>query len=139
MTTSSVTFVAPETGPNAPTPAADPNRPEWLPQNFAKPEDLARNYAEAQAELTRTKQALAAAKGKPDPTVTPPATETPPASETPPANEDPAQKAADAVGFDLAPYSTEYAETGDISEDNRAKIADGLKKVLGDDARAIVD
>ena len=119
----------------------DPNRRQWLPRNFAKPEDLARSHAEAQAELTCTKQALAASKGEAPPadaTATPPVTETPRANETPPANEDPAQKAADA-GINLTPYSTEYAETGDVSEDNRAKIADGLKNILGEDARSIVD
>lgn len=34
-------------------------RPEWLPENFEKPEDLANSYKEAQAELTRLKQQAA--------------------------------------------------------------------------------
>lgn len=37
------------TGPNAPapvTPAVDPNRPAWLPQEFKTPEDFAKSYTE---------------------------------------------------------------------------------------------
>ena len=133
--TDSVTFVAPETGPNASqtTPAVDPNRPEWLPSNFKTVEDFVKSNGELQAEFTRTRQELAKLKGEPDPT-TPPAD--PPT--TPPAD-DPATKAADAAGFDLAPYSTEYESNGDVSEESRVKIADGLKHALGADARAIVD
>lgn len=44
--------------------AAVEGRPEWLPENFKSPEDLAKSYAEAQAELTRLKQGTA----KPDAT-----------------------------------------------------------------------
>jgi hypothetical protein len=34
------------------------SRPQWLPENFKSPEDLAKSYAEAQAEITRLKQGV---------------------------------------------------------------------------------
>jgi hypothetical protein len=123
----------------------DPNRPEWLPDNFTKPEDLATSYKELQAKMTQQAQELAALK-KTDPE-TPPAPETPLApdgapkdGEEKPANQDEAaQKVADAAGVDLNPYSDEFASTGDVTPENRAKIAEGLKGILGDDALDIVN
>lgn len=154
-----VTFTTPESGPNAPEPAA-PNtpaeRPEWLPENFATPEDMAKSYQEAQAALTQSRQELARLKGE-----TPPA----PDSENPP-NPDPndppndppnqdgdekpdddpatdpsdaAKKVADAAGVDLDPYQSEYDSTGDVSDESRDAIAESLKGVLGEKSREIVD
>lgn len=51
----------------AKTVAATEGRPQWLPENFKSPEDLAKSYAEAQAEITRLKQGTA----KPDATKEP--------------------------------------------------------------------
>jgi hypothetical protein len=147
-----VTFTQAETGSTPPTPPVDPNRPAWLPDNFTKPEDFAASYKELQAKFTQTSQELAGFKKTPGEGTPPPTdTETPPPVKTPEQlaaeeaakkvtdEQDAAKKAADAAGFDLVPYSTEYDTTGDVSEENRAKIADGLKSVLGDDARKIVD
>ena len=39
----------------------------------------------------------------------------------------------------MNPYQTEYDTTGDVSEENREKIAEGLKGVLGEGARGIID
>lgn len=52
----------PATGPEAPAPAPTNERPAWLPENFKSPEDLAKSYKEAQAELTRLKQGTATAE-----------------------------------------------------------------------------
>lgn len=51
----------PATGPEAPAQAPTNERPAWLPENFKSPEDLAKSYKEAQAELTRLKQGIAPA------------------------------------------------------------------------------
>ena len=154
-----VTFTQAETGSVAPPPPVDPNRPAWLPDNFTKPEDFAASYKELQAKFTQTSQELAGFKKPTSGEETPPAktaeelaaeaaaaaAKTPEqlaaeeAAKKATDEQDAAKKAADAAGFDLAPYSTEYDTTGDVSEENRAKIADGLKSVLGDDARKIVD
>lgn len=37
----------------------NPERPEWLPENFDSPEDLAKSYTEAQRKITETSQSLA--------------------------------------------------------------------------------
>src|SRR5690606_29736434 len=53
-----IVFSTPETGATVPegSPQTPTNRPEWLPENFVSPEDLAKSYKELQAELTRIKQ-----------------------------------------------------------------------------------
>lgn len=38
----------------------DPQRPDWLPENFKSPEDLAKSYAEAQRKITELGQTNAA-------------------------------------------------------------------------------
>lgn len=139
-----------ESNPSGPNPPVEPNsnsqvdRPEWLPENFNAPEDLAQSYAEAQAELTRAKQELATLKGAPADPPTPPANEAKP--DDPKPSEDPsedpsdaAQKVADAAGVDLTPYQSEYDQTGDVTEESREAIAKGLESVLGENARQIVD
>lgn len=50
-------LVTPQETPSTPEGAAPADRPEWLPENFQSPEDLAKSYREAQAELTRLRQA----------------------------------------------------------------------------------
>ena len=44
-----ITITQPETGPEAPQEEAQDNqseRPEWLPEKFKTPEDLAKSYSE---------------------------------------------------------------------------------------------
>ena len=156
-----VSLTTPETGPEAPqAPAVDPNRPAWLPQEFATVEAYNASYAELRADHTRKSQELARLKGdapaeepKTETTQTPPndpakpAPVTPPKIEDPakkpdetkPDDKDPAEKAAEAAGFSLDNYQTEYFETGDVTPENRAKIAEGLKGVLGENALDIVN
>lgn len=38
--------------------ADNPERPEWLPENFTSPEDLARSYSEAQRKITEQAQQM---------------------------------------------------------------------------------
>jgi hypothetical protein len=143
----SVTFTPDETGSAPPQdqPQVDPNRPAWLDPKFQKPEDLANSYKEQQAALTRAQQELSRLKGeKPATDEQPPIAGVQESDEQKPDEEKPnddeaATKVADAAGVDLAPYQEEYNTSGDVSEENRVKLAEGLKKVLGDDARAIVD
>lgn len=105
-----ITFTSPETGPNAPAPdTADPKTPDPA--------------APAQEDKAPDPAAPKAPEGEQ------------PADKTDAA----AEQVAEAAGLDLAPFSTEFDETGDVSAENRAKIVDGLKSVLGDDAAAIVN
>lgn len=144
--TDRVTFEQPETGAVAPEPVApvDPNRPTWLPEQFKSPEDMAKSWTDQRAEITRLQQGVK--KPEEQTQQTPPENAEKKPDEQPntePSKEqkqdDAAKEVADSAGVDLAPYQQEYNTTGDVSEDNRAKIAEGLKKVLGENARSIVD
>jgi len=144
----SVTFPAAVTGAEAPKPAETPALPEKFKGKSA--EEIAASYAELEANFTRTQQELAGLKKTPaDTNTTPPkkegaeATTTDP--EKKPANglEVPEDKAAAEVvakaGLDVSASQTEFDTTGDVSEENRAKLAESLKATLGDDARAVID
>lgn len=143
----SVSFETPETGSEAPAQdlqnTGDPNRPEWLPEQFKSPEDFAKSWQDQRAEITRLQQASAQNK-QPDP----PDSGEPPKDEQekPPAaddkqnqQDDAAKELADQAGLDLSPYQEEYSSTGDVSEENREAIAKSLEKQLGPNARQIVD
>lgn len=134
-----VTFVQEPTGPNAPeqTPAADPNRPEWLDPKFETPEAQAQAYAELQAKFTQQSQELATLRPKdpqaqaaeaakeqqPDPNAAKP--------DDPEAAKD---KAAEEIGkaanVDFAPYTQEFVDTGDVSVESQAKIVEALTKAI---------
>jgi len=50
----SITITEDPTGPEAPIEAEQDNssaRPEWLPEKFQSPEDLAKSYAELEKKL----------------------------------------------------------------------------------------
>lgn len=57
----SITITEAETGPEAPQPEAQDNqqteRPEWLPEKFNSPEDLAKSYQELEKKLSAPKDA----------------------------------------------------------------------------------
>jgi hypothetical protein len=109
-----ITIQTPETGPNAPTdapatdeankpataetPAEEPARPEWLPEKFKTPEDMAQAYKELE-----TKQGAQPPSG-------------------PTAEETQAQAALKEKGLDFAKYSQEYSENGSLSSASYAEI-----------------
>jgi hypothetical protein len=140
----------PVSGATAPAPATPPT---FTPEE--NPSDIAKSYAELRAKFTQVTQENAALKkAQPAaPVETPPADAPQPNPNEPPKAPDltiedktaegdqseAAKKVADQAGFDLNPFNEEYANTGDVAEESRAKIAEGLKNVLGPDARAIVD
>lgn len=141
--TDRVTFEQPETGavpPEQPV-APDPNRPAWLPEQFKTPEDFAKSWSDQRAEITRLQQSVK--KPGEEPPKEPASDPAKPADETSkdPANDqdDAAKKVADEAGVDLNPFQEEYNTTGDVAPESREKIAKGLEKVLGPNARQIVD
>jgi hypothetical protein len=86
------------------TPAGDApqeNRPEWLPEKFKSPEDLAKAYQELQAKL-----------GKPAETKT---------DEQQPTDQQ-AQEELASKGLDLAEFSTEFARQGELSAESYDKL-----------------
>lgn len=134
-----VSISTPESGPNAPEKETPPgDRPAWLPENFQTPEALADSHKSQRSEITRLQQELAKKNG----TTPPEAPKTDPAVKKPgeqTTQDDAAKDVAKAAGFDLNPFQSEYSSTGDVSEDGRAQIAKGLEKVLGPNARQLVD
>jgi len=118
-----------------------PSRPDWLPEQFTSVAEYTKSAAETRAALTKAQQELAELKkGQQPPAETKPATTTASTEQTPQTEADKAAAAAATkAGVDLTPFNTEFSEKGDVSEESRAKLAESLKGVLGDNARALVD
>ncbi|MGW8177194.1 MAG: capsid assembly protein [bacterium] len=152
----SVEFTQEPTGPNAPatqepaTPGSTGNqgeRPDWLPQEFNTVEDFVKSAKDTKAALTQSQQELARIKGDPgygedddeEPLRDPTQTQDDPEEPSTQKMDDAAKKAVADAGFDAEPYVQEFAATGDVTPENRDKIAEGLKGILGEDARTIVD
>ena len=85
------------------TPPED--RPQWLPEKFKSPEDMAKAYSELEAKLGQAKPADPPAA---DPAATPPA--------------DP-QAALAGKGLDLQDFSSEFAQKGELSTESYEKLA----------------
>ena len=85
------------------TPPED--RPQWLPDKFKSPEDMAKAYSELEAKLGQAKPADPPAA---DPAATPPA--------------DPEAALAD-KGLDLQDFSTEFAQKGELSAESYEKLS----------------
>jgi hypothetical protein len=101
------------TGPEpAPTPAPTPTeaaRPDWLPEKFKSPEQLAQAYAELEKKLGQPKEAPAEA-----PKETPKATEG-----TAPTPEE--ELAVRRAGLDPEAIEAEFLDSGKISEETYKK------------------
>ena len=82
-------------------------RPEWLPEKFKTPEDMAKSYAELEKKMSGGET-----PAKPD--VDAPATEIP-------TNED-AEKAAENAGLDFDALQTEYGTNGQLSDETYEAI-----------------
>lgn len=75
-------------------------RPEWLPEKFKSPEDMAKAYTDLEKKLgtgekTETKEEV----------------------------QQTAEKAVESAGLDMEALSAEYAEKGELSEDSFEKLA----------------
>lgn len=147
-----VVITSPESGATPPAPAEQ--RPEWQPEGFSGDQKaLAKSWTDQRAEVTRLQQELAKSKGgatgeqpAASPGEQPGATpETPPnaAPAIPPKDpqQEAAEKVAAATGFDVNQFQSEYDSTGDIAQENRQKIADGIKSAFpqGTDVLALVN
>lgn len=155
MSTASVSFQQAPTGAEAPavdpskdinaqatnpTPTGDgtnPDRPQWLPENFNTVEDFVKSSNEARAELTRTQQELAKLRKPGDGAPEPAAEGTTPAAQT--EAERAASDAVASAGLDVTSWQTEFNETRDVSEQGRAEIAKALEAQFGANARTLVD
>jgi len=86
----------------------DEQRPEWLPEKFQSPEDMAKAYQELERKLGEKAQSE-------DSSATNQADEKGEGSEEDQSDEQVAK-------FDLSKYDQEFQETGDLSDDSRAEL-----------------
>lgn len=90
------------------------DRPEWLPEKFKSPEDMAKAYAELESKLGGK---------KPEET---------PKAEQPPVPDNPEQALAD-KGLKLDEFSAEFAKNGELSPESYDKLTKaGFPKELVD-------
>ena len=95
-----ITITQPETGPEAPQEQAQDNqseRPEWLPEKFKSPEDLAKSYSELEKKLSQ-----------------PTEEEAQPEAEAAETEQSPAPQ------FDK--YAEEFANSGELSADSFSEL-----------------
>lgn len=88
-------------------PPVDEDRPQWLPEKFKTPEDMAKAYAELESKM-----------GKPADKADP-STETPPPAD---ATTDDAKQALESKGLDLNEFSNEFSEKGELSAESYERL-----------------
>ena len=107
--------VPPQGDPLATTDGSQ-DRPQWLPEKFKSPEDMAKAYAELESKLGAPKDP--AATQTPDPSVATP---------------NDAQNALSEKGLDLTEFSKEFSEKGELSPESYEKLSkSGFDKALVD-------
>lgn len=98
----SITITEEPTGPEAaPELASQDNssdRPEWLPEKFSTPEDLAKSYAELEKKLSAPKDEAA------------------------PADDTAVEDALKSEAVDFSRFSTEFAEKGTLTDDSYSEL-----------------
>lgn len=125
-----ITIVADETGPEAPV--AEDNqseRPEWLPEKFNSPEDLAKSYAELEKKMSAPKDD---------------------APEDPPTEQVEPEQSTGEPQFDK--FAEEFASSGELSSDSFDELAKmgypremvetyikGMQSAQTADANAVMD
>ncbi|OZB49744.1 MAG: hypothetical protein B7X60_00055 [Polynucleobacter sp. 39-45-136] len=92
------------------------DRPQWLPEKFKSPEDMAKAYAELESKLGAPK--VTDSEPTPDPSVATP---------------DDAQNALSQKGLDLTEFSKEFSDKGELSPESYEKLSkSGFDKALVD-------
>ena len=95
-----ITITEPETGPEAPQEEAQDNqseRPEWLPEKFKTPEDLAKSYSELEKKLSQP-------------------------SEDEPQQEAEATETEQSPAPQFDKYAEEFASSGELSADSFSEL-----------------
>lgn len=112
------------TGSEAPVEQVEESRPEWLPEKFKTPEDLAKGYSELEKQFTQSRQEAA----KPE--------ETTSNNEVSPSETEAVAEAREAVedaGLDFDSMQQEFADSGELSEKTYKDLeAKGIPKEMVD-------
>jgi hypothetical protein len=96
------------TGSEAPEQEVQQEKPDWLPEKFNSPEDMAKAYGELEKQFTQSRQAETQEKV--------------PEVETPDVED--AKEAVESVGLDFDAMSQEFMDTGELSEATYAELAE---------------
>lgn len=80
-------------------------RPEWLPEKFSSPEELAKAYSDLQTEFTKGRQAAETGKES---------------------SEEATQDAESLSVESFKEFSSEFNDTGDVSEESRNMIVENM-------------
>ena len=115
MSTETIQMEGNITGSEAPEEEVVQERPEWLPEKFKSPEDMAKAYGELEKEITKSRQE---------------GTQVEETESTP--TED-AKEAVESVGLNFESMSEEYMENGELSSDTYAELeSKGIPKNIVD-------
>lgn len=127
---------APSDDKSQQTAPATGDRPEWLPENFTKPEDLAKSYTEAQSEMGRLRAKLSefekGTKSEPDKGTDGAKEELEKPLDLTTAGEQ-TKSVLEQAGVDFDLLATEWGEKGSLSEDSYETLTKaGFPKELVD-------
>lgn len=115
MSTETIQMEGNITGSEAPEEEVVQERPEWLPEKFKSPEDMAKAYGELEKEFTKSRQEGTQVEE----------TESTPTEE--------AKEAVESVGLNFESMSEEYMENGELSSDTYAELeSKGIPKNIVD-------
>ena len=115
MSTETIQMEGNITGSEAPQEEVAQERPEWLPEKFKSPEDMAKAYGELEKQFTKSRQ------------------EETPVEETESTPTEEAKEAVESVGLNFDAMSEEYMENGQLSSDTYAELeSKGIPKNIVD-------
>lgn len=103
--------------PPAKPPAEAPPRPQWLPEKFKTPEDLARSYTELEKKFSQTNQ-----KATEVPPAEPLGDKTPPSAPTELGTVE--KEALAKAGLNLNDLEAEFTKQGKLSDESIQKLKD---------------
>ena len=105
------------TGSEAPIEEATDNRPEWLPEKFNSPEDLAKGYSELEKQFTQSRQEASKTED----------------TEDSKADDSEARETIENAGLDFDSMQKEFSESGNLSEETFKDLeARGIPKEMVD-------
>ena len=112
------------TGSEAPVEQVEESRPEWLPEKFKTPEDLAKGYSELEKQFTQSRQEAAQSQ------------ETEAEAEVSPSETEAVAEARETVegaGLDFDVMQQEFTDNGELSEKTYKDLeAKGIPKEMVD-------
>ena len=112
------------TGSEAPVEEAKDNRPEWLPEKFNSPEDLAKGYGELEKQFTQSRQEASSVKETE-------ASDEVSTDETKGTTE--ARETVEDAGLDFDAMQSEFNEAGELSDDTYKELqSKGIPKEMVD-------